>query len=97
MKAKRCPVCDSRNLKWVYYAPPSQVAPELWEDMVDDGYSPMILVKRIECADCGATVPGLSLTLDEATKYWNALNEANGNNRYVLQRIGEEPVREVEE
>ena len=97
MKAKRCPVCDSRNLKWVYYAPPSKVAPESWRDMANEGFYPTIIAKRIECADCGATVPGLSLTLDEAKKYWNALNEDNGDNRYVLQRIGEEPVREVEE
>lgn len=96
MKAKRCPVCDSRNLKWVYYAPPSQVAPEFWEDIVDDGYSPTILVKRIECADCGATVPGLALTLTEAEDYWNAVDKNDGH-RFVLQRIGEEPVREVEE
>ena len=93
-KAKKCPVCMSDKLKWVYYAPSAKDAPELWEDMVDDGYSPMILAKRIECADCGATVPSLVLVLDDAIDYWNSVNEQG--NRAVLQRIREEPVREAE-
>ena len=93
-KAKKCPVCNSGKLKWVYYAPPAKNAPELWEDMVDTGYSPMILAKRIECSECGATVPGLVLVLDQAVDCWNALNE--DGNRCVLQKIGEEPVTEVE-
>lgn len=94
MKAKRCPVCDSRNLKWVYYAPPSQVAPELWKKMVDEGFCEILLPKRIECADCGATVAGLALTFAE--DYWNSVDENDGH-RYVMQRVGEEPVREVED
>ena len=94
-KAKRCPVCQSNELKWVHYAIPEKVAPEMWEDMVDVGYSPMLLLKRIECKKCGATLPNVALTLDNALDFWNSYNEQG--NRYVLQRIGEEDVREVEE
>lgn len=93
-KAKRCPVCQSNELKWVYYAIPEKVAPEMWEDMVDTGYSPMMLFKRIECQKCGGTVASLSMTLDDALDFWNSYNEQG--NRYVLQRIGEEDVREAE-
>lgn len=93
-KAKKCPVCKSRELKWVYYAPPAEQAPDIWEDMVDVGYQPMILAKRIECRKCGATVPGLTLTLDDAVKYWNAVDK-NGKIA-VIQKIGEENVSEVE-
>ena len=94
-KAQKCPVCKSRNLKWIYYAPTAEQAPDIWEDMVDVGYQPMILAKRIECGNCGATVPGLTLTLDDAIDYWNAIDE-NGKIA-VLQKIGEESVSEVEE
>ena len=93
-KAKRCPMCQSNELKWVYYAIPEKVAPEMWEDMVDVGYSPMLMLKRIECKKCGATLPNVALTLDDALDFWNSLNERG--NRYILQRIGEEDVREVE-
>lgn len=95
IKAKKCPVCNSGKLKYVYYAPPAKDNPDLWEDMYDTGYSPMILAKRIECAECGATVPSLVLVIDQAIEYWNSMNEAG--NRCVLQRIGEETVSEVEE
>lgn len=95
MKAKECPICGSRKLKYVYYAPSEKDAPELWDDMVDTGHSPWMLFKRIECEKCGASVPGLSMTLDEAVSYWNDINE-NTNYRHVLQKIGEEPVMDVE-
>ena len=94
IKAKKCPVCNSDKLKYVYYAPPAKSAPELWEDMVDTGYSPMILAKRIECSECGATVPSLVLVIDQAVEYWNSANVTG--ERCVLQKIGEEPVTEVE-
>lgn len=94
-KAKKCPVCKSRDLKWVYYAPTAEQAPDIWEDMVDAGYQPMILAKRIECVTCGSTVPGLTPTLDDAIEYWNAVN--NEGKTAVLQKIGEESVSEVEE
>lgn len=96
MKAKRCPVCDSEELQFVYYAPPERDEPTLWEDMVDAEYSPMIMLKRVECKKCGASVPGLTMTIDDALSYWNDIND-NTNHRYVLQRIGTEDVREVEE
>lgn len=94
-KAKNCPVCGSNKLKWVYYAPTDKAAPDLWEDMEDVGYQPMILAKRIECEECGATVPGLTLTLDDAVAYWNDPNP--DGTRFVLQKIGEEKISEVEE
>lgn len=94
MKAQLCPVCNSDKLKWIYYAPPAKSEPTLWE-FDEDGYNPLILYKRIECAECHATVPGLALTLDEAIAYWNTKNKKTGS-RYVVQKIGEELVREVE-
>lgn len=94
-KAQKCPICKSTELKFVYYAPRVEDAPEIWEDMVDVGFSPMILAKRIECKKCGATVPGLVLTLDDAVEWWNHINEDGSN--AVLQKIGEEDVRGVEE
>lgn len=96
MKAKKCPVCDSAELQYVYYAPSAKDEPTLWEDMEDSGYSPMILFKRIECKKCGASVPSLTMTLDDAIGYWNEIN-GKTNHRYVMQRIGTENVREVEE
>lgn len=96
MKAKKCSICDSSELQYVYYAPSTKDAPDMWEDMVDCGYSPIILLKRIECKKCGASVPSLTMTLDDALSYWNDINDKTGH-RYVLQRIGTEDVSEVEE
>lgn len=96
MKAKKCPICDSAELQYVYYAPSEKDEPTMWEDMEDCGYSPMILFKRIECKKCGASVSGLALTIDDALLYWNDINDKI-NHRYVLQRIGIEDLREVEE
>lgn len=96
MKAKKCPICDSAELQYIYYAPSSKDEPSLWEDMDDCGYSPMVLLKRIECKKCGASVPELTMTIDGALSYWNDINDQT-NHRYVLQRIGTEDLREVEE
>ena len=96
MKAKRCPICNSGKLQYVYYAPSAKDEPTMWEDMVDTGYAPMILFKRIECKECGASVPSLVMTLDEAVGYWNDINEKT-DHRYVLQRIGSEDISDVEE
>ena len=85
---KKCPVCGSHNLQFVYYAPPVSAAPEFWE-YDEDGYMPIIWLKRIECIKCGATVPQLVLTVDQAIEYWNAINETTGS-RYTLQRVKEE-------
>jgi hypothetical protein len=82
-------------LKWIYYAPPAKQVPDLWE-FDEDGYSPLILYKRIECKDCGATVPVLAMTLDDAVDYWNRIKNINAGSRFVLQKIGEETVRDVE-
>lgn len=96
MKAKKCPICDSAELQYVYYAPSAKDEPTMWEDMEDLGYSPMILFKRIECKKCGASVPGLAMTIDDALLYWNEINDKTSH-RYVLQRIGTDDLREVEE
>ena len=96
MKAKKCPICDSAELQYIYYAPSSKDEPSMWEDMDDCGYSPMVLLKRIECKKCGASVPELTMTIDGALSYWNDINNQT-NHRYVLQRIGTEDLREVEE
>lgn len=95
MKVKKCPICDSAELQYVYYAPSAKDEPDLWEDSYDDGFSPLILFKRIECKKCGASLAGLKLTIDEAISYWNE-NDFSTNHRYVLQRIGVEDVLEVE-
>lgn len=96
MKAKKCPICDSAELQYIYYAPSSKDEPSMWEDMDDCGYSPMVLLKRIECKKCGASVPELTMTIDGALSYWNDIDNQT-NHRYVLQRIGTEVLREVEE
>jgi hypothetical protein len=56
----------------------------------------MILFKRIECKKCGASVPGLTMTIDDALSYWNDINDKT-NHRYVMQRIGTEDVLKIEE
>lgn len=96
MKVKRCPVCNGAELQYVYYAPQAKDEPTMWEEMVDIGYSQIILFKRIECKKCGASVPGLTMTVDDAIKYWNDINEKT-NHRFVLQCIGAEAVTDVEE
>lgn len=48
-----------------------------------------------ECEKCGATVANLVLTCDDAVEYWNSLNKEG--KRVVLERVGEEPCRDVED
>lgn len=74
--AKRCPVCGGEP-QYVHYSIPGAT------DDPDDIY---ILLKRLECKECGATVASLVPTCDEAVEYWNAINDETGN-RYVLQRV----------
>ena len=87
---KFCPVCKYGIPKLVYYAPPAAQNPELWEES-EFGYEPLIWLKRLECKNCGATVPGLVMTVDDAIGYWNDIDEDSGN-RYILQRCGEEEI-----
>lgn len=87
-KAQKCPVCGSNQLKFVHYAPPEKDSPDCW-DYGEDGMEPMILFKRVECRECGATVPNLVLTIDMAIDFWNDINPKTGC-RYALQKIGEE-------
>lgn len=96
MKVKKCPICDSAELQYVYYAPSAKDEPTLWEDTYDNGFSPMILFKRIECKKCGASLPSLEMTIGDTISYWNEIND-NTNHRYVLQRIGVEDVLDVEQ
>lgn len=88
MIAKRCKLCGGEP-KYVHYAVPSQDYPDGWYESADGFYEPYILFKRLECSKCGATVPQLTITLDDAVNYWNEQN--------ILVRYGEEKVLEVEE
>lgn len=85
MKAKRCPVCGGTP-QYVHYAIPGSTKDP-------DGI--FILLKRLECSQCGATVAHLVMTCDDAVRYWNDANEYG--NRPVLERVGVEPCRDVEE
>ena len=85
MKAKRCPVCGGKP-KYVHYSIPGAIKDP-------DGI--YILLKRLECEECGATVASLSLTLDDAVEYWNRINKEG--KRVVFERVGEEPCRDVED
>ena len=84
MKAKRCPVCGGKP-KYVYYSIPGATKTQM----------EYILPKRLECEKCGATVANLVLTCDDAVEYWNSLNKEG--KRVVLERVGEEPCRYVED
>lgn len=85
MRAKMCPVCGGAP-QYVHYAIPGSTKNP-------DGI--FILFKRLECSQCGATVDQLVMTCDDAVRYWNNMNEHG--NRPVLERIGVEPCRDVEE
>ena len=87
MKAKRCKLCGDKP-KWVYYAIPRQDCPEGWYD-AEYGAEPYMLLKRLECSGCGATVVQLTMTCDEAVTLWNE--------QKILERYGEESVMDVEE
>ena len=96
MKAKRCKLCGGApkyiyyaipQPKYVYYAIPQQDYPEGWYES-EEGEEPYVLFKRIECQECGATVPHLKMSLDDAVSAWNE--------QKILIRYGEEKVRDVE-
>lgn len=71
----------------MYYAIPERDYPEGWYES-ECGNEPMVLLKRLECSKCGATVAQLVMTVDEAVGYWNE--------QKLLVRWGEEKVRDVE-
>ena len=73
--AKRCPICNGEP-QYVHYCIPGSMEES-------DGLC--MLLKRLECKECGATVPELSFTCDEAVEYWNEVNLKTGK-RYILQR-----------
>lgn len=84
MKAKRCPVCNGVP-QFVYYAIPGSTKDP-------DGL--YVLLKRLECSECGATVANLVLTCDDAVEYWNSKTEEG--ERVILERVGTEMCRDVE-
>ena len=86
MKAKKCPICGG-NPQFVYYSIPGAT---------NDPDGLYILLKRLECSKCGASVAELVMTCDDAVKYWNDVNQKTGN-RYVLERTGSEMCGDVEE
>lgn len=86
MKAKRCHLCGGEP-KYVHYAIPKQDYPEGWYES-EYGNEPYVLYKRLECSKCGATVPQLVMTIDDAVEYWNE--------QRLLAKYGEEKVMEVE-
>lgn len=86
MKVKRCPVCGGVP-QYVYYSIPNATK---------DPDSIYVLLKRLECSECGATVAMLVMTCDDAESYWNDINPNTGK-RYVLEKVGSEPCSEVEE
>lgn len=87
MKAKRCHLCGGEP-RYIHYAIPQQDLPSAWYESCDFGWEPYVLYKRLECSQCGATVPQLAMTCDEAVAYWNE--------QKILMRYGEEKVMEVE-
>lgn len=80
VKASRCPVCGGKP-QYVHYSIPGAT---------NDPDGLYILMKRLECVDCGASVAELVMTCDDAVAYWNDINPETGK-RYVLQRVGVEP------
>ncbi len=89
--AKRCPECGGKP-KYVYYYVPEEAGGSFEFDENGE-YSPDILLKRVECTECGATVAGLSFTLDGAIKCWN--KEFDGH-RLILRKYGEGKIYNVE-
>lgn len=57
-QAKRCPLCDGEPQYKHYTIPEEDEELTVW-------------FKRLECRDCGATVPHLVMTLNDAIDYWN--------------------------
>lgn len=87
MKVKRCPVCKTGTPKYMMYSIPGAT---------NDPDGLYVLFKRLECRNCGATVPNLVMTVDDAVSYWNDINPKTGR-RYVLEKTGEEIAFDVEE
>lgn len=86
MKAKKCPICGG-SPQFVYYSIPGST---------NDPDGLYILLKRLECSKCGASVAQLVVTCDEAVSYWNETNPETGK-RYVLENNGTEICKDVEE
>lgn len=81
--AKRCPICDGAP-RFVYYN---------IQGATEDPDGIFILGKRIECEDCGATIPGTFITCEEALEYWNT-RDCIFFERYGIESILCEPKKE---
>ena len=86
MLAKRCPICGGT---------PQVVHYEIPQPFTNPDYQ-YVHFKRLECTICGATVPRLVMSVNNAIAYWNEINPNTGK-RYVLQRVMTEHIWEVEE
>ena len=69
MKAKCCTICGGDPI-FVEYAVPQYKEPDLWEE-TEEGLEPIILLKQIECKDCGARNCLLSISTDQVIRNWN--------------------------
>lgn len=86
MKAKQCPLCGGDPI-FVEYATPQEKAPDLWEE-TKTGLEPFVLMKQIECRDCGARNCLVSISFDEVIKNWNE--------EHIVQLICREPAPKEE-
>lgn len=83
-----CPYCNSTRLKTVFYCNATMLDPDLWTwDYT--GYLPSYTLKRIECAECGATSTDLAASNEDAINNWN---KNVNNHRNVLFRLREFPI-----
>ena len=60
---KRCKFCGGEP-RWLYYAIPKEINPDLWEPAENGEFEPTILLKRIECKNCKATTILASFPID---------------------------------
>jgi hypothetical protein len=88
--AKRCPECDGEP-QFVHFYIAKEDGGHFMIDENDE-VIPSVWLKRLECTQCGATVPELAFTCDEAILYWNARVEDGG----LLRKYGTEKVHYVE-
>lgn len=88
--AKRCPECDGEPQFVHYYIAKEDDGHFIVDE--NDEEIPTIWLKRLECTQCGATVPELVISCDNAILNWNARVEGGG----VLRKRGTEKVSDVE-
>lgn len=93
--AKRCSNCGGEPQYVHYYL--SKAAGGGFEYGKDDEATPEILLKRLECIECGSTVVELVLRCCDAISYWN--EEVDGHrlsiNKYSTEKIDNETSSEI--